>query len=126
MSQVSGEVFYTDGSVPQAGVCLVRFEPLNAVEIRKGAVGYIQPDGSFEMWTRVPGDGVYHGEYAVAFTVRKGVMDHTPYIVEKYMRSDMTPYKVTVDDDIEDLKFEIEPLPGAPRAAAAGGTSTSG
>jgi hypothetical protein len=122
MSQVSGKVFYKDGSVPRGGVCAVRFEPISAVEVRKGASGTIEPDGSFTMWTRKPGDGVYHGEYAVTFAVWKAVMDPTSLIQDKYTRSDTTPYKVTVDGDQHDLKFEIEPLPGAPRAAAAAGS----
>jgi hypothetical protein len=124
MSEVRGTVFYKDGTVPKAGVTRLNFEPTagSTAEVRKGATGTIRSDGSFEMWTRMPGDGVYHGEYAVTFGVLKAVMDATPLIQEKYMRADTTPYTVTVDDDIDDLKFEIEPLPGvkgAPPTASA-------
>ena len=114
MSEVRGKVFYKDGTVPRAAVCVVRFEPTDAstAEIRKGASGAIEADGSFELFTRVPDDGVYNGEYAVTFGVYKAVTNMTPLIAEKYTRADTTPYKVMVDDDIDDLKFEIEPLPG--------------
>jgi hypothetical protein len=128
MSQVRGKVFYKDGTVPQAAVCVVRFQPTeqSTAKIRKGATSAIEPDGSFELCTRVPGDGVYHGEYAVTFAVLKSVMDMTPLIQEKYTRPDTTPYKVTVDDDIDDLKFEIEPLPGVKGVAPTTSTAASG
>jgi hypothetical protein len=118
MSNVGGTVHYPDGSVPKGGVCVVRFQPATntTAEIRKGASGEIKSDGTFEMWTKQPGDGVYDGDYVVTFAVFKGAMDPTSWIDEKYVRPDLTPYKVTVDGDKTDLKFEIEPLPGAPRS----------
>jgi hypothetical protein len=118
MSQVSGTVLFPDGSVPKGGVCVVQFQPAagTTAEVSKGASGAIQPDGTFEMWTKRPGDGVYHGDYVVTFAIFKGAMDMTPMISAKYTRPDTSPYKVTVDDDLEDLKFEVEPLPGAPRS----------
>jgi hypothetical protein len=117
MSQVTGKVLYPDGSVPQGGVSVVRFQPAEGTtaEIRKGASGVIKPDGTFEMWTKIPGDGVYHGDYVVTFAVLKGAMDGTSLIAEKYVRPDLSPYKVTVDGDKDDLSFQIERLPGAPR-----------
>ena len=130
MYQVRGAVLYKDGSVPKGGLAVVRLQPTGEIKegvIRKGATGAIGPDGSFECYTRVAGDGVYEGEYAVTFAVLKGPMDPTPLIPEKYMNPGTSGYSVTVDRDIGDLKFEIEPLPGAPRAAAAGGAiRTSG
>jgi hypothetical protein len=124
MHQVRGTVHYKDGSVPRGGVCAVQFVPTSdsTTELRKGAGGRIAADGSFELYTRVPGDGVVEGEYDVTFAVWKGVMDPTSLIDEKYTNPLTTPYqKIKVDGDIDDLKFEIEPLPGAPRAATAGG-----
>ena len=128
MHQVSGTVTYKDGTVPKAGVCLVRFEPTSGstAQIRKGATSAIAEDGSFELWTRKPGDGVNPGEYAAVFTVCKGVMDTTPLILEKYANPNLTPYKVTVDDDKTDLKFEIEPLPGGAGGAASSDGRTRG
>jgi hypothetical protein len=125
MSQVSGKVLYKDGSVPRGGVCVVNFQPAtnSTAEVRKGASGAIGSDGAFEMWTRMPGDGVYHGEYNVAFVILKGPSDPTPLVQPKYANARTSGYEVTVDDDISDLKFEIEPLPGvtgAPATAAGG------
>ena len=117
-AQVHGKVLYTDGSVPKGGVRVVRFEPADdsMAEVRKAATGQIQSDGSFEMSTRVPGDGVFHGKYAVTFAVWKGPRDPTSLVDEKYTQSATTPYHVTVEDDIDDLKFEIEPIAAAAAA----------
>jgi hypothetical protein len=112
VAQVSGKVLYKDGSVPKGGVRVVRFEPITAEEVRKGASGTIGPDGSFEMYTRKPGDGVFLGEYAVTFAVWKGPRDPTSLIDEKYTMSTTTPYKVKIDGDKTDLEFEIEPARG--------------
>ena len=114
MYQVSGKVLYMDGSVPKAPVCLVRLEPTreSTAEIRKVASGEIDPkDGSFKLSTRVPGDGVLPGEYYVAFTLCKSAMDTKPLIPDKYAYANQTPYKLTVDGDKNNLKYEIEPLP---------------
>src|SRR3954454_5465945 len=69
--QVSGKVIYKDGSIPHGGVCSVQFTPTagSAAEVRKGASGPIAPDGSFQLYTRTPGDGVYPGQYGVSFAV---------------------------------------------------------
>jgi hypothetical protein len=112
-AEVRGKVLYKDGSVPQGGVCVVNFQPTtdSPAKIRKGAGGDINPeDGSFELYTRKPGDGVYLGKYAVIFTVCKGPMEPTSLIQHKYTTSTTTPYHVTVDHDVDDLVFEIEPL----------------
>jgi hypothetical protein len=123
MYNVSGKVLFTDGSVPQGGVAVVRLQPStdSTAEIRKGASGAIGPDGTFELFTRMQGDGVYEGNYDVTFVVQKGVMDTTSLIPPKYLDPQSSGYKVTVDHNIDDLEFKIEPLPGAPRGAAPGG-----
>ncbi|MCI0331893.1 MAG: hypothetical protein L0228_01550 [Planctomycetes bacterium] len=120
MYQVSGQVLYKDGSVPRGGVAVVRLQPAqdSTAEVRKGASGAIGPDGSFDLFTRVPGDGVYEGAYNVTFAVLKGPLDPTSLIQAKYMNPATSGYTVTVDDDIDDLKFEIEPLPGVVGARA--------
>jgi hypothetical protein len=113
MYQVRGKVLYKDGSVPKGGVCVVQFIPTSEStgEVRRGAGGPINPDGSFEMHTRKAGDGVFPGEYAVTFAVWPGPMDPRPLVLPKYINPKTTPYKVTVDHNIDDLKFEIEPQP---------------
>ena len=114
VAQVKGQVLNLDGSVPRGAVRIVRFEPLgeNTAEIRKAASGDIDPnDGSFELYTRRPGDGVYLGDYAVTFAVLSDPHDmNSSLVVGKYTNAKETPYHVTVDGDVDDLKFEIEPL----------------
>ena len=109
--QVSGHVFYKDGSVPQGEVCTVHFLPSDRSpsKTRHGASGAFGTDGAFELMTRKPGDGVDPGEYTVTFAVRKSIKDPVSLIAEKYTNPHKTPYKVTVDRDRDDLKFEIEP-----------------
>jgi hypothetical protein len=111
-AQVRGKVIYKDGSVPQAPVRAVRFEPTatSSAKVRKAASGEIQDDGSFELCTRKPGDGVYLGEYAVTFSIYKSTLDPIPVIAQKYWTASTTPYKVTVDGDRDDFVFEIEPI----------------
>lgn len=121
MAQVKGKVFYKDGTVPRGGVCVVRLEPAegSSAVVRKGASSEIRSDGTFEMWTRKQGDGVYLGEYAVTFAVLKAPMDPVPLIQPQYMRAASSPYKITVDGDKLEERYEIEPLPGVKGAAAA-------
>jgi hypothetical protein len=127
MYHVSGKVLYKDGSVPRGGVAVVSFMPTkeSTAEVRQAASGAIGPDGSFSMFSRVAGDGVYAGDYAVTFTVLKAPMDPRPLILEKYRSIALTPYKVTVDRDIDDLSYEIEPLPGVTGGTAAGNVRPS-
>jgi hypothetical protein len=119
MAQISGVVHYKDGSVPKGGVCIIRFSPTQetTAEVRQGASGAIGPDGRFTLRSKTADDGVYYGDYAVTFAVWPGPMDPRSLILPKYTAPMMTPYKVTVDGDRDDLKFEIEPMPGGPAAA---------
>jgi len=114
VAQLSGTVQYPDGSPPRGAIRAIRFEPTeeSTAKIRKSAGGDISAvDGSFQMFTRKPGDGVHIGEYAVTFAVLRDPKDiASSLIVDKYTSSRTTPYHVTVDRDIDDLKFEIEPL----------------
>lgn len=112
MYHVSGMVLNKDGSVPR-GLGAVHFEPTadSTATIRKVATGVIGKDGTFELMTRKPGDGVFQGDYAVTIAVVKSAMDPTPLSPEKYGNAKTTPFPpVTVDRNISDLKFEIEPL----------------
>jgi len=122
MAQVKGTVLYKDGSAPKGGVCAINFSPTDGstAEVRKSATGKIGPDGSFEMWTKMPGDGVHLGEYAVSFAVWPGPMDPRSLIEPKYTGPKTSGYTVNVTDDVDDLKFEIEPLPGAAGRPGAG------
>jgi hypothetical protein len=116
-AQVSGTVLMKDGSIPQGGVRVVQFVPAkdSTAEIRKGASGEIRDDGSFVAYTRKPGDGVFLGKYDVTFSVWKSAMDSTPLVDPKFSRASTTPFHVTVEDDVDNLKFELEPAPAGRR-----------
>jgi len=127
MSQVRGKVQNKDGSLITRGVREIRFEPMadTHAELRKTAIGQIQDDGSFELFTYRPGDGVIHGKYAVVISVIKAPRDPVQLIEAEYTTSATTPYHVTVEDDIDNLLFEVEPISsGATRGAAAGTPAT--
>jgi hypothetical protein len=116
-AEVSGSVLMKDGSVPQGGVRVVQFVPAkdSTAEIRKGASGEIRDDGSFVAYTRKPGDGVLLGKYDVTFSVWKSPMDSTSLVDPKFSRASTTPFHVTVENDIDNLKFELEPAPARSR-----------
>jgi hypothetical protein len=119
MARVSGKVSYKDGSTPRAPLCVITLTPTatSKAEVRKSASSAIEPDGSFDMTTRQPGDGVYLGDYVVTFSVRSKPMDPTTsLIMPKYESPALSPYKLTVDGDKTNLHYEIEPA--APEAAS--------
>jgi hypothetical protein len=106
----AGKVTF-DGGVPTgAGVKVIRFEPTpdSTAEVRKGASCNVAEDGSFEMYTRVPGDGVYAGKYAVVFSVLNSPIEQKSLIDPKYTSSATTPYIIELTDDRSDLSFTIE------------------
>jgi hypothetical protein len=121
VAQLRGKINFKDASLLNAGIRMVRFEPTadtNAV-VRKGASGTINDDGSFELYTRRPGDGVHHGKYAVTFAFFRGAMDQRPLIPKKYTSAASTPYQIVVDRNRDDLSFDIEPVAATTAKAAA-------
>ena len=117
VAQVSGKVFFKNGAMPPAGVRVVRLEPTadSNAAVRKGASGTISDDGSFEIFTRRPGDGVHYGNYAVTFAFWKSVTDHTSLIAPRYIDAKNTPYHLTVDKDKVGLEYELESAKAAAR-----------
>ena len=108
--QVTGRAQYKDGTPITGAVRIIRFEPTadTTAKIRKAAGGTIAEDGTFEMFTRKPGDGVYAGKYAVTFSILTRAMGGTSLIPDQYTRADTTPFVIDVDDDKEDLLYELE------------------
>src|SRR5690242_15878419 len=62
-AHVSGKVTFADGSPLKGGVRVVRFEPTQDMptDKRRVASGGIENDGSYELFTRKPGDGIIPG-----------------------------------------------------------------
>src|SRR5690606_40207076 len=108
--KASGTVTFTGGVPAGAGVKVIRLEPTpdSPAEVRKGASSTIAEDGSFDMYTRMPGDGVYAGKYAVVFSVLNSPLEQKSLINPKYTSSATTPYIIELDDDRSDLSFSIE------------------
>jgi hypothetical protein len=103
-----------DGTVPSGAVAVVRFQPAadSTAEVRKAASGEIEKDGHFEAYTRKPGDGVFLGKYDVTFSVLEdGTNSNSSRIDPKFNKSRTTPYHVSIEDDVSDLEFELEPMP---------------
>jgi hypothetical protein len=117
MSQVRGTVSCKSGELPKTGIRMIRLEPTadSKAAVRKGASASINDDGTFTLYTRQEGDGVNHGDYAVTFAFFKSAMDHHSPLLPKYTQASTTPYRVTVDKDIDDLKFEVETAAVPPR-----------
>jgi hypothetical protein len=110
--QISGRAQYKDGSPITGGVRVIRLEPTQdtTAEIRKAASANIAPDGSFELFTRRPGDGVIPGKYAVVFTVLDKPMNGKSLIPDKFTTGTTTPFELVVDENQRDLLFELEKL----------------
>ena len=110
--QVAGKVLYKDGTAPKGGVCVVQFLPAadSPAKIRKAASGEIRDDGSFEAYTRKPGDGVFLGKYDVTFAVLKSPMDPASLIDLKYTKASTTPFHIAIEDDVTDLTLQIDPI----------------
>jgi hypothetical protein len=110
--EVSGLARYKDGSPITGGVRVIRLEPTQdtTATIRKAAGGTIETDGSFEVFTRKPGDGVIPGKYAVTFTVLDKAMGGKSLIPQKYTNGVDTPFEIVVDEDKTGLTYELEKL----------------
>ncbi|QDT68616.1 hypothetical protein MalM25_15390 [Planctomycetes bacterium MalM25] len=112
IAQASGRVEYTDGTPVTAPVCVIRFEPVKetTAEVNKAASGQIAEDGSFELKTIRPGDGVYKGQYAVTFSVLANPKTGQSLIPQQYNSKNTTPFKVDVQQNKDDYVFQIEKL----------------
>ena len=111
MVPVRGTVKFTDGTVPQGERAEVIFEPVagGPQRLRKMASGEIRPDdGSFEMTTVKPGDGVIAGKYKVIFTVHKTYLGQESLVPEMYTKPETTPFEETVEPGREPFEFVLK------------------
>jgi hypothetical protein len=87
-------------------------------EGQSSSVGEIQADGSFEMFTLKPGDGVPPGEYDVQ--INRKYLDPeraAPAVIdEKYERFDSSGLKVKVEPKSNYFEFKVERI--KPRRAS--------
>lgn len=109
-AQVSGRVEFTDGTPLTGAVRTITFTPTegSTATVRKAAQGTIGADGSFSLYTRKPGDGVFKGDYAVVFTVLKDPNLGGMLVPQKYGASDSTPFRETINADRDDLLYRLD------------------
>jgi hypothetical protein len=88
---VDGTVKCADGTVPAGEVRTIRFEPIEGSTSARAATAEIQPDGSFQMMTLKPGDGVVPGEYAVTLVIWKTYRGQEPVLPAAYSRAATSP-----------------------------------
>jgi hypothetical protein len=123
MARVRGKVHFKDGTIPQGDLAIVKFNPTqdSTGQFRKSATGTIDPkDGSFEMNTRMAGDGVHYGDYTVTFTVADS--NARILVAPKYSKPAESPFKITVDRNRSDLDYEVEPASPGGAASSPGGS----
>jgi hypothetical protein len=109
-AQVTGKITFKDGSVPQGGQKVITFQPAadSTAETKKGASADIREDGTYELFSARPGDGVFYGKYKVIVNVLGDYRGGATKVADKYTKSDTTPFERVVDDPVETFDFEIE------------------
>lgn len=107
-ASVTGKIRLRTGE-PLTGVeGIVRFDPeeLYAGGDRGASIGWLNADGSFEMMTHQPGDGVPVGDYRAVLVVRS-VRDTPANLVHlDYQQFETTPWRVHVKAN-SDNHFEF-------------------
>ena len=91
---VSGSVKYSDGTIPEGAVRVVRFEPVADAEgttSPRAAAGYLNADGSFELMTMRPRDGAVPGDYKPALLFWKSADTRETVIPPAYCKAATTP-----------------------------------
>lgn len=74
-------------------------------------VGPIQEDGSFELWTKTPGDGAVPAIYKVFFLSAENERPGPPIVPKKYTEYKFSPWIVEVkagEENVFDLKLEAK------------------
>src|SRR5262245_14330401 len=108
---VVGKVVFKDGTPLPGG--LVVLSPLDS-DNHTGAQGYIQPDGTFELGTESPGDGVFPGRYQVLVkppAQGKGEDDpqsSLPMIDPRFTRFETSGLEIEVKPSRNDFPITVE------------------
>jgi ABC-type oligopeptide transport system substrate-binding subunit len=72
------------------------------------ALYQLQPDGTFTMMTRQPGDGVAPGTYKVLVQLLESYRSGKNAMPERYSDPATTPLEATVDSDHTEFEFTLE------------------
>jgi len=103
--QVTGAVKYADGSPLSIENGSVIFR---AADGSTNASGAVQPDGSFTMMTKKPGDGVKPGQYKVAVQLWKNYANLSPAVASKYRNLETSGLEANVDSSHTHFDFTVE------------------
>jgi len=105
----TGTVKFDDGTVPQGDFSTITFQPKSGGPDTKGAQGTIEPDGSFQLSSERPDDGVKPGEYAVTVYVMNGYPNGKSVVPLKYTNARETPLSAEVKPSGKNhFEFTIE------------------
>lgn len=109
--QVTGKVTDAAGAPIQCEGGMVLFQPAATGEGASGkhATGGVNPDGTFTMMTRTPGDGMQPGQYKVVLQLWKNYSKQELAVPKKYNDATTTPLEATVDGDHTHFEFKVEP-----------------
>jgi hypothetical protein len=110
MVPAKGRVQYADGSPLKGELQVIRFEPddKTTAVVRRLAEAPIKSDGSFEMSSIKPLDGVYKGQYVVTFIVLENQRTGKSLIPKKYTSFAESPFEIDVTGSKDDYLFELE------------------
>ncbi len=110
MVPAKGRVQYSDGSPLKGKLQVIRFEPDDKTSaiVRRLAEAPIKSDGSFEMSSIKPLDGVYKGQYVVTFIVLENQRTGKSLIPKKYTNFVESPFEIDVTGSKSDYLFELE------------------
>lgn len=109
--EAGGTVAFPDGSPLSGG--WVEFQPVEA-PLSVGARGEIGPDGTFQLTTFEPGDGVIEGEHRalVVPPLPEGDRDETPtprWVIDpRFFRVETSGLRFTVSQDASENQFDIQ------------------
>lgn len=98
---VKGHVFYKGKALTKG---MIRFSP---DDYGRPASGQIQEDGTFELGTHKPGDGVIAGHHRVAIT-GTGKTLAKELIPRKYTQKSSSGLTADVDPEHTDFSFELK------------------
>jgi len=106
------DLLQVTGTVKNANGPPLAFEAgsviFQAAEGNVHANGSVQPDGSFTMMTKKPGDGMKPGHYKVVIQLWKSYRDLVSAVPKRYTAAATTPLEATVDAEHTHFDFTIE------------------
>lgn len=112
---VKGILVYEDNDQPVTELkgFTVTFD---SAALAKSAVGDIQEDGTFQLYTTTPGDGAYPGEYKVTVSQPRPRPERPvtarPVIDPMYEDPHTSPLKETVEKKSNDFKIKLKRIKG--------------